>query len=469
MQTNSTHTRTSNLTEVSTKELTICLAYFQKFSPDLLPRKRFVGSTHLQALNRWRGCGQSLPVPKSIRQDSQLAISIAILVQADLLQIGPQTVLLRPQAKNWLHSPPKRQYQFLWNAIQDEPRWHKTLHDLGWEFLQPIRPSALLKQVQSANTTQSTQLTVNETDNSTTEWVATLAAAFPHRLLFEILQFCAEFDGKNKLIFTSRSVADALERGYGGKQIERIFEELCGSHLEWGMQKQLKKWLTQATDYQLYEGIVVETKKNETLTEIYHQRRLRPYFLRQLSPRHALIKADGVEKVGKWLAKRGKRLHGRWHLAAHTPRDKHQYTEMAWLGVRLLQGLNELIPTEYPHPAATLTVIEEGISNQTLTELEQITQNTLKNIRLAIRGKDAFHPPYTQISPETGETIKQALQEESDLHLVYQSLGEFEPRYRQVQPLRLEERGVLAYLTAYCYRTESELVFRLDRIKKCWH
>ncbi|MCB0010031.1 MAG: WYL domain-containing protein, partial [Anaerolineales bacterium] len=36
---------------------------------------------------------------------------------------------------------------------------------------------------------------------------------------------------------------------------------------------------------------------------------------------------------------------------------------------------------------------------------------------------------------------------------------------RRVQPLRLEKRGALYYLYAYCYRVEENRTFRLDRIE----
>jgi predicted DNA-binding transcriptional regulator YafY len=44
-------------------------------------------------------------------------------------------------------------------------------------------------------------------------------------------------------------------------------------------------------------------------------------------------------------------------------------------------------------------------------------------------------------------------------------LGELKASYRQVQPLRLEKRGSLYYLHAYCYRAETNLTFRMDRIQ----
>ena len=53
------------------------------------------------------------------------------------------------------------------------------------------------------------------------------------------------------------------------------------------------------------------------------------------------------------------------------------------------------------------------------------------------------------------------------LEIVYQPPAERRPHVRLVQPLRLEQRGGLYYLHAYCYLAEANRVFRLDRLQDC--
>ncbi|MBK7180896.1 MAG: WYL domain-containing protein, partial [Chloroflexi bacterium] len=64
----------------------------------------------------------------------------------------------------------------------------------------------------------------------------------------------------------------------------------------------------------------------------------------------------------------------------------------------------------------------------------------------------------------TIDLVQQALRQERSLQINYQPLGSSQPSWREVQPLRLEQRGALYYLYAYCLRAETNLTFRLDRI-----
>jgi predicted DNA-binding transcriptional regulator YafY len=57
---------------------------------------------------------------------------------------------------------------------------------------------------------------------------------------------------------------------------------------------------------------------------------------------------------------------------------------------------------------------------------------------------------------------------EQAIDLTYQALGECTPTCRRVYPLRLEERGSLVHLHAYCTLAEANRTFRLDRVHE-WH
>jgi predicted DNA-binding transcriptional regulator YafY len=66
--------------------------------------------------------------------------------------------------------------------------------------------------------------------------------------------------------------------------------------------------------------------------------------------------------------------------------------------------------------------------------------------------------------PQTLVQLETAIADQAALLIEYQSLGDYQPQYRRIQPYRLEQKDKLHYLYAYCYRAEADLTFRVDRI-----
>jgi predicted DNA-binding transcriptional regulator YafY len=108
----------------------------------------------------------------------------------------------------------------------------------------------------------------------------------------------------------------------------------------------------------------------------------------------------------------------------------------------------------------------QHISETEISNLEATAATILTSLRQAISGRDAFFPARDPVAPDTINQIYRAIERETPLAIAYQALGDLKASYRQVQPLRLEKRGNLYYLHAYCYRAETNLTFRLDRIKE---
>jgi predicted DNA-binding transcriptional regulator YafY len=75
-------------------------------------------------------------------------------------------------------------------------------------------------------------------------------------------------------------------------------------------------------------------------------------------------------------------------------------------------------------------------------------------------------PAQQPVSSTLIAALQQAIKQEGTVTISYQALGDRKATYREIQPLRLEQHGKLFYLYAYCYRAESNLTFRLDRIKE---
>jgi hypothetical protein len=138
--------------------------------------------------------------------------------------------------------------------------------------------------------------------------------------------------------------------------------------------------------------------------------------------------------------------------------------ENLWLSTRVLVGLRGLLPVSAVPPTLTLSELTGRLTPLKLEHLEHQAQRILEVVSSAIRGRDAFFPPCTPVSREVINLVTDAIEQETTLEISYQSLADYQPRPRCVSPLRLEQKGSLYYLHAYCYRAERNLTFRLDRV-----
>src|SRR5690606_26164255 len=112
-------------------------------------------------------------------------------------------------------------------------------------------------------------------------------------------------------------------------------------------------------------------------------------------------------------------------------------------------------------------MVEQDLTEEQLTELEGLAKQIVDGVRQAIRGRDAFFPAEEPADPEILTCLQEAIAEEQDVEITYQSLVDKQPYPRRVSPLWLEEKGELLYLHAYCHLAEAERVYRLDRIHHC--
>lgn len=64
------------------------------------------------------------------------------------------------------------------------------------------------------------------------------------------------------------------------------------------------------------------------------------------------------------------------------------------------------------------------------------------------------------------QSLEIAIQEHATVEIEYYTAGRAHRTTRRVEPLRLEWRGDVIYLIAYCHLRGDQRVFRVDRIGK---
>jgi hypothetical protein len=95
----------------------------------------------------------------------------------------------------------------------------------------------------------------------------------------------------------------------------------------------LKSWLRQGRAYQFHHVHLLATAQPAQLQELLAQKRWRPYFRQQIGPRHAIVSADLIPQLRRWLAKKGYALND----TATTPEQTFVHSAAYhWLGLRVL-------------------------------------------------------------------------------------------------------------------------------------
>jgi hypothetical protein len=263
------------------------------------------------------------------------------------------------------------------------------------------------------------------------------------------------------LVCTPVTVARAGKRGYGEQVIRWLLEEATQAPLPCGVGRQLTAWIKRGHSYQVETVQLLTTAQDHQLSEILGKRQLKQHVYRQISPRDAVVSSDLVPKLKRWLAKQQYELE----TETFVPTEPGQ-AAYSWLGLRVLIGLKEIMRLPLAAPTAALEQLEESLSAGQQGEMEALARRILSDLRTVIRGRDSFLPAVCSPLPEMVARLQEAIKEQKPLLIQYQSLGDYQPQYRRIQPYRLEEREPLYYLYAYCYRAEADLTFRVDRISE---
>ena len=464
---------------VSLRSLCLVLAYIHRFRPPLLPRRRFLPPAHLRQVAVW--IGRPAPELRSIRAHRPLLVHFTLLQAAGLLHAGDAALLLDTGVTDWLHMPAPSQLELLL-AAQQSPAWHDTLSKQGWQTVLGCEYDAYVQQSlhsQLAAAPATGEGGVDQIIWADTQLTMELGDHLPLWLLFDLLQL-GNWQPGQPLSCTPQTINQAAARGYGQPLLEWLLATATGQRLTPPQRARLDYWLRQGRAHRLQAVLLLETAQPNQLEAILKQARFKPYTKAQISPRHAIVSSDLSAQLQNWLQEQGYHLqlpphHAATALAATPPANgassdlatpEQISTEYQWLGLRLLIGLGELIPLPYPAPFALLERVGEQLSPWRYDDLEAKARQLLQQLRHLVRGQDAFLPAPQPVDQKLIDTVQTAIARQQPLDVHYQSPADYEPRYRRIQPVRLEQRGTLYYLYAYCYRAEADLVFRLDRISE---
>ena len=453
------------LGHITLASTTKVLAYFQYYTIPYISG-RGLPATHLQQLTHW------LSVPdktvKTLRHHRFLAAHLVLLQAAELLAHHDNLWFCTRQVECWLQLTSYQQLQTFIDAI-DRCSWTTIVQQEGLAtcfdaaYSTFVRQSLCKQQTKTQTNAVQAAAWLNQSDK---EWCLTLPRHLLPKTIYYLLQL-ANWDLQQTLHITPVTIAQAKRCGYGLNFIEHQLTTATQQLLSPSQQEQLLTWYLAADHYEIQSIFLFSTAQPQQLAEIMGIQRLSRHFHQQISPRHAIVSPLLIQPLQKWLTKQNKFLQQPQpyqEVIDGTSKDS-AYT---WLGLKLLIELKSLLSLSIPSPHGLLDEVTASLPPEEQAELGFIVDNIIQELKQAVRGQDAFIPTSTTVSSQLIEDITYAITTESAITIAYQALGDLKASYRQVQPLRLETRGNLHYLHAYCFRAETNLTFRLDRIHNLW-
>lgn len=441
-------------------------ALIHYYSPSFLPG-RGMPATDLRRL----AAGISRPKESlnSLRQHSLLTLHLLILLAAELLAVEDGFWVCTPQLFSWLTANYQEQLERLAAAWAAESSRQAAFERVKLAALATIERVAfaqqqldrLLLQPEPAWQT-ATWLADDETESG---WRLQLPAFLPPEIHFHLLQM-GEWQADRTVRVTDVTMGKAWRQGYNLTFVRYLLRAATNEPLSAAQGETLLAWYGSADRYQLRTVKLLSTRQPQEMADILGNARLRQHVGEQIGPRHAIVSPEMEAPLRRWLEKKGFPLHATLKTHEESPWD--DMAGYAWLGMRALTLLKSVSPHTPGPPARMWEELQAALTPLQQTAVTQAAEAIMEDVRQAIRGKDAFLPAMTAVPEEWLEIIRRTIAAEGALDTVYQSLGEQVPRFRRLQPLWLEQRGALYYLHAYCYRTERELVFRVDRFEEMY-
>jgi hypothetical protein len=247
--------------------------------------------------------------------------------------------------------------------------------------------------------------------------------------------------------------------------------------------QQLAIWEREVTQITLQRHTILTVHDPEIRDALLDKRTLREDVVTTISPRYLVIKPNRIEHLLRALQKTGytplvdpgaQAIGSGAHPATAYPIDEPDDTitldrdavAHLWMALRALTGLGDLVRLPVTPSPALLDALGATLGER-IDGLEALAAQLDAALRDTLDGYASFPATIPGLdTPAILATLRQALEEQQPIEIVYHTAGRNERTTRVVEPLRLATRGGADYLTAYCRLRQAERVFRVDRIER---
>jgi hypothetical protein len=264
-------------------------------------------------------------------------------------------------------------------------------------------------------------------------------------------------------------VQRALARGDTPANLIRFLEDATNDALPRALAETLQGWAQELDRVTIRRLTLLETRDRATMEQLTRVRGIRACIRRTLSPRAVTLRADHLPALIRQLKRYG--YPPRVELPQpnnHSTKRRFDDPTIAhlYLAARIGHVLPELIPAPYRVPYAIVLELEKQLSERDHELAAQIVDELTASNRQPTadqrtRRREAFAVGDLRSAVET---ITRAVDRGMPLEITYYAASRDETTTRVIEPLRIEWRGRVPYLIAYCRLRQDERVFRVDRI-----
>jgi len=270
---------------------------------------------------------------------------------------------------------------------------------------------------------------------------------------------------------TPRSLARALHRGHTVEGLVAWLEELSGEPLSPAVLKALYTWAEAVEAITIAPVLLLRVRDAALLQELAANRRLRARLGETLSARAVTVEADQGEALLRHLERLGfyPRVEsvpapGGLQIQAEQVSAGERVAVAAAL--RLFVTLADELGLDLRAPHLLAQRWLEGLSQAQRDAACRQVQTVLEALRHHDdrRGLEEYRlpSPTAPLLPE----LERAIAQGATIEIEYHTAGRGHLLSRRVDPLRLEWRGGVPYLVAFCHLRQEARTFRVDRIER---
>ena len=274
-------------------------------------------------------------------------------------------------------------------------------------------------------------------------------------------------DAPGRYRLTAARLQRALQRGHTTAGVVNFLERASGRPLPAPVLGALYRWAETFGAVTIREAILLQTRDSAQMRELTGEHRLRETLGTTLNDRTVEVKADRLEALLRRLDYR--EIIPRLELSDPDPEAlslDNEDAERAAI-VAALQVYAHLADA-LGHPTRPAYALIRRWREALPLPLRDAADRRAEGIIEALHRADPLEME-DHLPQPTGpllEALEAAIEAGDTVEIDYYTAGRAHQTTRHVNPLRLEWRGDVVYLIAYCHLREDQRVFRVDRIER---
>jgi hypothetical protein len=258
-----------------------------------------------------------------------------------------------------------------------------------------------------------------------------------------------------------------LQRGHTAEGVVNFLERASGRPLPAPVLGALYRWAETFGAVTIRETILLQTRDPAQMRELTAERRLRETLGATLNDRTVEVKANRMEALLRRLDYR--EIIPRLELSDPDPEpfslaDQDAERAAAVAALQVYAHLADALGQSTRPAYALIRRWREALPLPLRDAADRRAEGIIEALHRADPLEMEDHLP--QPTGPLLEALEAAIEAGETVEIDYYTASRAHQTTRRVDPLRLEWRGDVVYLIAYCHLREDQRVFRVDRIER---